>query len=51
MNEKKGKKINIFEALIFLKTYYYCQSQEIVFEHHLQMIYLREIMHDQIQLF
>ena len=51
MNEKKGKKINIFEALIFLKTYYYCQSQEIIFENHLQMIYLREIMHDQIQLF
>ena len=33
--EKKGETIHLFEVLIFLKTYCYCQSQEIFFKHHL----------------
>ena len=33
--EKKEKKIHVFEALIFLKTYYYYQSQETLSKRHL----------------
>ena len=47
---KKGKKINVFEALIFLKRYCYCQSKEILWKQHLQMLSLREILHGQNQL-
>ena len=46
MNEKKSKKIYVFEAL----TYRYCQSQEIFFKHNLQVIYFGEILHGQIRL-
>ena len=46
MNEKKSKKIYVFEAL----TYRYCQSQEIFFKYTLQIIYLGEILHGQIRL-
>ena len=46
MNEKKSKKIYVFEAL----TYRYCQSQEIFFKYNLQIIYLGEILHGQIRL-
>ena len=48
---KKSKKNYVFEAVIFLKAYCYCQSQETLFKHLIQMIYLREILHVQIQLF
>ena len=34
LNEKKYKKIHVFEVLIFLNTYRYCQSQEILLKHH-----------------
>ena len=37
--------------IFFLKTYCYIQSQEILFKYHLQIIYLGEILHGQIQLF
>ena len=40
---EKRVRIYFFEALIILKTY--CQSQEILFKHHLQTIFLREILH------
>ena len=30
--KKKNKNIHVFEVLIFLKTYCYCQSQEILFK-------------------
>ena len=49
--EKKGEEKFVFEALIFLKTCRYCQSHEIFFKHDLQMIYMRKILHAQIQLF
>ena len=49
--EKKVQEKFVFEALIFLKTYRYRQSQEILFKHDLQMIYMRKILHAQIQLF
>ena len=32
---EKEEKTHIFEAPIFSKTYCYCQSQEIIFKHHL----------------
>ena len=51
LTEKKNKKIHVFEVLIFLKTYRYCQSQEILLKHHLPMIYFWETLHCQIQLF
>ena len=35
LNEKKYKKIHVFELIISLKTYRYCQSQEIFVKHHL----------------
>ena len=35
LTEKKNVKIHVFEVLIFLKTYCYCQSQENFFKHHL----------------
>ena len=38
LTEKKGKKIYVFEALIFLKTYCYCKSKEILFKQNLQII-------------
>ena len=43
-----GKKIYVYEGFSFLKTYFYCQSQEIFFKHHLQMICLREMLHGEI---
>ena len=43
--EKKGHKNYFFEGLVFLKTYCYCQSQEIFFKNHPQIIYLRETLH------
>ena len=45
LTEKKDTKIYIFEVLIFLKKYCYCQSQEIFFEDHLQMVYFCNILH------
>ena len=49
---EKTDKIYGFEAMIFfLKTHCYIQSQEILFKYHLQIIYLGEILHGQIQLF
>ena len=41
-------KIYVLEALIFLN---HCQSLEILFKHHLQMIYLLQILLGQMQLF
>ena len=35
LTENKDKEIHIFEVLVFLKMYCYCQSQEILFKHHL----------------
>ena len=43
--KKNSKKIYVFEALVFLKTYYYCQSQES------SDLCLGQILHGQIQLF
>ena len=51
LNEKKNKKIHVFELIMSLKTYRYCQSQEIFVKHHLSMIQFVEIPHCQIQLF
>ena len=48
---EKGKKIYVFEALLFLKTCCYCQSQETFFKYHLKMIYFWKILHGPIQLF
>ena len=38
---KNNKKIHVFEVLIFLKTYWYCQSQGILFKHYLDHALLR----------
>ena len=35
LTENKDKEIHIFEVIVFLKMYFYCQSQEILFKHHL----------------
>ena len=51
LTEKKDKNIHVFGVLICLRTYCYCQSQEILFKHHLQVIYFWEVSHCQIQLF
>ena len=48
---EKSKKIYDFEALTVSKTYCYGQSQEIIFKHHLQMVYFQQILHSQIQFF
>ena len=40
--KKKDKKIHVFKELIFLRTYFFCQSQEILFKHHLYLIYFWE---------
>ena len=46
-----SKKIYAFEALPVSKTYFYCQSHDILFKHHLQMVYFQRILHSQIQFF
>ena len=51
LNKLKDEEFFIIEALSILKTYCYCQSQEITFKHQFQMIYLQEILHGQFQLF
>ena len=47
---KQVKIIYVSEALI-LKKFCWCESQEILFQHNLLMIYFRELLHGQIQLF
>ena len=47
---EKYKTNHVFEVLTSLKTYSYCQSQEILFKHHLKMTCFGEILHCQIQL-
>ena len=50
--EKKYKKIHVFELIIFLKMYRYCQYQGIFFKHHLQTIHFVETLWNRkIQLF
>ena len=48
---RKSKKVYAFEGPPISKTYCYCQSQEILFIQHLQMVYFWRNSHDQMHFF